>query len=340
MVQDITQGIGKPDTNGQPEGNPPELASRILTRSQLFSLPDPEPLIDNVLDQGTFALLYGKWGSAKTFIALDWGASVATGRNWQGRATEKRRVLYIAGEGAYGIKGRIDAWETGWRNTIGEDGFVVLPFAVNLMSTQVNELLALISWGGFGFVIVDTLARSMVGGDENSARDGGIIVDAITRMVAATPGGRGVVLGVHHAGKDGKTLRGTTAFESGADVVYFTKKDGNRFTLTREKRKDGPPNDQHELRLDLIPGTDSAVMSAWRRTSADADTGADRLLAFFTAHFDAAEGASKPELRKLAEDAGMSTTTFYRAIKTLTERGDLVNVGTTKRPHYKGGNSA
>ncbi|RDH75924.1 hypothetical protein DVS77_24700 [Mycolicibacterium moriokaense] len=34
----------------------------------------------NVLDQGTVALLYGKWGTAMTFIALDWAASVATGR--------------------------------------------------------------------------------------------------------------------------------------------------------------------------------------------------------------------------------------------------------------------
>jgi hypothetical protein len=39
----------------------PVLADRILTRSALRKLPDPEPLIDNVLDQGTTALLYGSW---------------------------------------------------------------------------------------------------------------------------------------------------------------------------------------------------------------------------------------------------------------------------------------
>jgi hypothetical protein len=70
----------------------PVLAERLLTRSDLRLLPDPMPLIDNVLDQGTTALLYGSWGTTKTFIALDWAASVATGRNWQGRATAQRRL--------------------------------------------------------------------------------------------------------------------------------------------------------------------------------------------------------------------------------------------------------
>jgi hypothetical protein len=63
------------------EENPdPVLSAKLLTRSDLHNLPDPEPLIDNVLDQGTTALLYGSWGTAKTFTALDWAASVATER--------------------------------------------------------------------------------------------------------------------------------------------------------------------------------------------------------------------------------------------------------------------
>jgi hypothetical protein len=33
--------------------------------------PGPAPLIDNVLDKGTTALLFGMWGTAKTFIAFD-----------------------------------------------------------------------------------------------------------------------------------------------------------------------------------------------------------------------------------------------------------------------------
>ena len=139
-----------PPNESPPDDRTPVYADQILTRSALHNLPNPEPLIDNVLDQGTTALLYGRWGTAKSFIALDWGLSVVTGRNWQGRTTQQRRTLYIAGEGAFGFKGRIDAWETGWHTSIGDDDFAILPHPVNLMRPlEVNNLAALIDWGGY-----------------------------------------------------------------------------------------------------------------------------------------------------------------------------------------------
>jgi AAA domain len=125
----------------------PPFADKLLTRSDLRDLPDPEPLIDNVLDQGTTALLYGSWGTLKTFIALDWAACAATGHAWQGRTTEKRRVLYVVGEGAFGFKGRVDAWETGWQVDISDEWLSILPVPVNLLNTaEVNNLRALIEW--------------------------------------------------------------------------------------------------------------------------------------------------------------------------------------------------
>ncbi|CQD07446.1 hypothetical protein BN000_01488 [Mycobacterium europaeum] len=308
----------------------PVLADVLLNRSALRTLPDPQPLIDNVLDQGTTALLYGKWGTLKSFIAFDWAASVATGRKWQGRRVAQRRGLYVAGEGAFGFKGRTDAWEIGWRTTIGDNDLDVLPAPVNLMRPlEVANLAALIAWGGYGFVVLDTLARCMVGADENSAKDCGIVVDAMTRLLSFTPGGRGVVLGVHHAGKDGKTLRGSSAFESAADTVYSTTRDGAVIILDREKRKDGPETDRHELTLDPIPGTESAVISV-RRGCGQLDS-ADNLMSAFVRHF-AATGATKAELRVVAD---MAPATFHRALTRLVERGDLTNTGTEKRPFFK-----
>jgi hypothetical protein len=310
----------------------PVYADRILTRSALRNLPDPEPLIDNVLDQGTTALLYGRWGTAKSFIALDWAASVATGRPWQDRTTTQRRALYVAGEGAHGFKGRIDAWETGWQTTIGDDQFALLPHPVNLTNHHdVDQLAALIAWGGYDFVVLDTLARCMVGADENSARDCGIAIDAMVQLLARTPAGRGVLLGVHHAGKDGKTLRGSSAFEGAVDSVYFTSRDGAIITLDREKRKDGPEFDRHILQLDLIPGTGSATVGVGMggKTAGRAES----LLTTF-AHSFAHTGATKAELRTVAIDAGMSSMSYYRALDDLLESGQLTNTGTDKRPFY------
>jgi AAA domain len=308
---------------------PPLYAAHILTRSALATLPDPEPLIDNVLDQGTTALLYGRWGTAKSFIALDWAASVATGRKWQGRHTAQRRALYVAGEGAFGFKGRIDAWEVGWHTKISDDGLHILPHPVNLMRPlEVGNLAALIDWGGYSFIVLDTLARCMVGADENSAKDTGMVVDAMVGLLDHTPEKRGVMLGVHHAGKDGKTLRGSSAFEGAADTVYFTSRDGGVITLDREKRKDGPEADRHELKIDLMPGTGSAVISSHR--GGEKPERADKLFSTFVTNFSHI-GASRTDLRKVSD---MADATFYRALSDLVESGELLNTGTTKRPFY------
>src|SRR5262249_16052999 len=146
-VADSPRDGWEPPPEPPPEPEPdqtPVYADRSLTRTALRNLPNPEPLIDNVLDQGTTALLYGPWGWPKPSIALGGAASVATGRNWQGRRTAQRRSLYVAGEGAFGFKGRVHAWETGWHTSIADDDFAILPFPVNLTKcVDVANLAAL-----------------------------------------------------------------------------------------------------------------------------------------------------------------------------------------------------
>ena len=216
MVQNVTNLV--PNLIG--DGALPALAGRLLTRSALRDLADPAPLIGNVIDQGTCALLYGNRGTYKSFIALDWALSVATGRPWQGRPTQQRRVLYVAAEGAFGFKGRTAAWEVGWQRQVSDDDFMILPAPVNLMNpAEVAELGALIGWGGYGLVARHA-GVCMVGAEENSARDIGLVVDQMYRLLEGTPDRRGVVLGVHHTGKDGRTLRGSSAYEAGMDTVY------------------------------------------------------------------------------------------------------------------------
>lgn len=89
--------IEPPDTLSPPpaasNGRPlerPSLSQRLLTRAQLADLPQPEPLIADTLDRRTVALLAGHYGTAKSFLALDWSGCVATGRMWQRRAGASR----------------------------------------------------------------------------------------------------------------------------------------------------------------------------------------------------------------------------------------------------------
>jgi hypothetical protein len=246
------------------DGETPVYAEHILTRSALRNLPDPEPLIGNVLDQGTCSLLYGHRGTYKTFIGIDWAASVATGRNWQGRPVAQRRTLYVAAEGAFGFKGRIDAWETGWDKVIADGELDILPHPVNLTrALEVANLTALIGWGGYGFVVLDTLARCMVGADENSARDIGTVVDHLYRLLDSTPQRRGVILGVHHTGKDGRTLRGSSAFEGGVDTVYSVTRDSGFTTPARTGAHCAAPRRSRAAWTPCTRSPATACRSSW-----------------------------------------------------------------------------
>jgi hypothetical protein len=173
------------------------------------------------------------------------------------------------------------------------------------------------------------LARCMVGSEENSAKDCGIVVDAMTRLLHSTPEQFGVVLGVHHAGKDGKTLRGSSAFESAADTVYFTHRDGQAITLDRQKRKDGPETDSHQLKLSQIEGTGSCVIEL-HRVTATTDRG-QALSCTYDTYF-AATGCTPTQL---LEVSGMAKHTFYRAVSDLLKAGELINTGSDKRPFYR-----
>jgi hypothetical protein len=309
----------------QPQVDHPKLADRLLTRSQLADLPTPQPLIEDTLDRRTVALLAGSWGTGKTFLALDWAACIGTGRIWQRRRIPATgRVLYVASEGAFGFGARVDAWEYGWRREVADDALTVLPVPVNLRDRgAVAELCELAA--GCSLVVIDTLARCLVGADENSAKDMGEAVDALYRLRDAT--GDGTVLAVHHTGKDGETTRGSSALEAGVDTVYKTKGDARLIDLSRTKRKDGETDDR--LQLSLKATAESCVVVSTRGT--DMTGAADKLLSVFRTHF-ADTGASKADLRAVA---GMAPATFHRALNDLVSAGFLVNTGTDQRPFYK-----
>lgn len=228
-----------------------------LSVNQLDSMPEPEPLIADTIDKRTVAELVGQWGTCKSFIALDWALSVATGKAWHGRKVEQGRVLYIVAEGAYGLSKRVAAWRNTYGQKITNDALIVQPTPINLMNTaEIDRLCERL--GGFGLIIIDTLSKCMVGADENSAQAMSVAVDSMYRMRDAT--GAGTVLVVHHTGKDGMTSRGSGALDAGVDTVYITDKDVNGTRLRRIKRKEGKQPDTVSLRL--VDAYGSAVLTS------------------------------------------------------------------------------
>jgi hypothetical protein len=104
-------------------------------------------------------------------------------------------------------------------------------------------------------IVIDTLARCFVGGDENSAKDMGLFVQACRGLQAATGG---ALLVVHHTGKPKKNSgdpgleRGSSALRAAADAVLLQVKKNDMVTITNEKQKDDEEFKPVSLRLKQI----------------------------------------------------------------------------------------
>ena len=248
------------------------LAAATFTRDDLANLPTPEPLIDGVLDRRTVALLAGTYGTCKSFLALDWAASLATGCPWQGRTAHPINVLYVAGEGAYGLERRLLSWERARKVRIPRDALTVVGLAVQLSMSYERDVLAdMAREGGYGLVVIDTLARSAVGKDENSAKDMGELVAGLDKIKDAMTDVGGAVLAVHHTGKDKATVRGSSALEGAMDVAWLSTGEPAALRLVNLKAKDRAKVAPLPLRLVDIDGPETGVIEGPSLASTDDD---------------------------------------------------------------------
>jgi len=68
-------------------------------------------VIKGLIPECSLGSLYGPSGSYKSFLALDWACHVATGKDWDGHKVKQGAVLYVAGEGGFGVTQRVRTWE-------------------------------------------------------------------------------------------------------------------------------------------------------------------------------------------------------------------------------------
>ena len=151
------------------------LRTDLLDAPDLGSLPHPEPLIAGVLNRHTYAVLRGRDATFKTFLMLDWALSLACGRPWLGRVVQQAPVLYVAGEGAYGLRKRVEAWQESAGVAVPPGMFTVLPRAGDLYAAhELDALLEVWSERRAGLVVLDTLRR-MSGRADGNGSDMGVV---------------------------------------------------------------------------------------------------------------------------------------------------------------------
>ena len=216
------------------------LRDRLIWREDFGKLPKPEPLIADVLDTAQVTVLAGEYGTGKSFAVLGWAASVATGKPWLGHEVAMTgRVLYVASEES-GVDQRIAAWEKHHGITLPPNRFAMLRDGIQLGDpAQVEELAEIVAEFEFVLVVVDTLAKSMDGMNENDTQDMNAATRAASRLLRATAG-RGAVVIVHHVNKDGK-IRGNTALPGNTESILLLSGElAAGVTMDARKRKDRP----------------------------------------------------------------------------------------------------
>lgn len=174
-------------------------------------------LVKGLLQQRSYAEIFGAPGAGKTFVALDIAYAVASGEPWMKRRTHGGVVLYLAYEGTGGLVKRAKALRQHYGD---KDVPLYLDMAsYNLREKPGREALGAVIAGLPAkpvLIIIDTFARALMGGDENSAQDVGNFNDAVVALITNTGA---CVLIVHHSGKNKSAgARGSSAILGAIDT--------------------------------------------------------------------------------------------------------------------------
>lgn len=207
--------------------------------------------IKGVIPEAALAVIYGAPSSGKTFFAMDLGFAVAQGVPWRGLKVKQGKVAYIAAEDAHGVRMRAKAYAD--EHKIDNMPFYILGASPNFRDfddmTQVAK--AVVALGDVSLIFVDTWARALAGGDENSAKDVGEAVTLCAKLHRAT--GATVIL-IHHSGKDSaKGARGSTALLGACDAEIEVSRcdDDREAQVTKLKNyKDG---ERYAFKLRVVP---------------------------------------------------------------------------------------
>lgn len=322
-----------------PEELPPTSADQLrrimLHGAAIEDVPPPEPLVAGWLDLESLAVLYGRPKAGKSFVALDVALCVATGSFWHGREVRRGPVVYVVAEGLRGVGPRVKAWRHLNRHHAAIDDVHWIPRAVNLLHPEWPPALAEVCAELQPvLVVIDTLNRSMAGGDENSSKDMGAFiagVDLVKRETGAC------VFVVHHSGKDAAAgARGHSSLLGALDTELEVKNAGDGIVmLANSEQKDHAEADS--LRFVLAPAADSVAIAPYTGHVPGGDEGMSMtarqvLVALRSVATD--EGASSSEWEAAAAADGVSRASFFRARKQLLETSHVSRDGLSTRGRY------
>lgn len=214
----------------------------LIPADEFSAQPSPISwLVKRWVQDQALVMVHGPSGGGKTFVVLDWCLRIASSTtDWCGHKVRPGHVVYLAGEGHHGLKGRIAAWkhhhQSGklnmWLSKHGCDlntpaGYLKVVEHIRMLPETPRV------------IVVDTLHRFLQG-DENSAQDAKTMLDACANLMMEF---NCTVILVHHTGVSDEAqhrARGSSAWRGALDIEIsvIPSKDNQPMQLVQRKSKD------------------------------------------------------------------------------------------------------
>jgi putative DNA primase/helicase len=218
----------------------------------------PAPIrwqVKHWLQSQALIMVHGPSGCGKTFLVLDMVLSVASKGavpDWFGNKVRHGTVVYLAGEGHHGLRGRVAAWKQ--HKGVGGLDMWLSRHGLDLNTPQgyqktVDAIRALPNPPEI--IVVDTLHR-FLDGDENSAADAKSMLDACGAMIHEF--GCSVIL-VHHTGVSVEAqhrARGSSAWRGALDIEISVIP-GETIEINQRKSKDAEEAQSVFVELQSVP---------------------------------------------------------------------------------------
>lgn len=210
---------------------------RPLTLEELADRPPRKMLVKGLLGVGEMSVFFGEPKCGKSFIVTHLCLSIATNEPWFGKKVLQGSVLYVAAEGAGGFAKRIEAHRQHYGGIDGAPVHVVLT-SINLRECEA-DVEPLIYWAketGAKLIVIDTLSRTIAGGNENSPEDMGTYIANCDRIREGT--GAHVLI-IHHKPKgNNNTPRGHSSLFGAIDALVLVEKRKDSNVAKVEASKD------------------------------------------------------------------------------------------------------
>jgi len=198
-------------------------------------------LIKDLILTNTTISMYGPSGSLKSFYAIDLALTIACGRlnhdvdGYLGKPVKQGKVMYLCGEGAEGIRGRLEAWQDEHKMTVPPENFFSSRGATMVdRPHERKRLIAMVRRWKPELLIIDTMRRNF-SGHENDSKEVADFVAAIDEIRNSC---RCSVMVVAHTSKD--TSRG----EMGSIVLRNAMDTRLRLKRNDEEKSEGEKDEQ------------------------------------------------------------------------------------------------